>query len=101
MRQTGRWTRLAGASALVLVLALVAAGCGGGGSSKSTTSSGATSASQTQGKTFPVLKLSWVAPDQFDPGLSYTVAGWEVMWNVYETLITYLSLIHISEPTRH
>jgi peptide/nickel transport system substrate-binding protein len=95
MRQTGRWTRLAGASALVLVLALVAAGCGGGGSSKSSSSSGATSASQTQGKTFPVLKLSWVAPDQFDPGLSYTVAGWEIMWNVYETLITYK---HVAGP---
>jgi len=28
-------------------------------------------------------------PDFLDPALSYTVNGWEVMWNVYTPLVTY------------
>src|SRR5882757_8625270 len=28
-------------------------------------------------------------PDYVDPQLSYTVEGWEVLWNVYTPLLTY------------
>ena len=28
-------------------------------------------------------------PDYIDPQLSYTLEGWEVLWNVYTPLLTY------------
>jgi peptide/nickel transport system substrate-binding protein len=28
-------------------------------------------------------------PDYVDPQLSYTVTGWEVLWNIYTPLLTY------------
>jgi peptide/nickel transport system substrate-binding protein len=28
-------------------------------------------------------------PDYVDPQLSYTLEGWEVLWNVYTPLLTY------------
>src|SRR5918912_1899594 len=33
--------------------------------------------------------MTWDAPDYFDPALSYTVAGGQVMWNVYLGLMGY------------
>jgi len=84
--------------ALVLVLALLAAGCGGGGggnnASESTTTTGGQAssggtASQNAGRTFPTLRVTWDAPDYFDPGLSYTVTGWQIMQHVYLGLVGY------------
>jgi peptide/nickel transport system substrate-binding protein len=84
--------------ALLVALALVAGGCGGGGSSSSsgTTTSeasggggGGGTASQNAGRTFPLFKVTWDAPDYFDPGLSYTVTGWQIMQHVYLGLVGY------------
>ena len=37
-------------------------------------------------------------PDYVDPQLSYTVEGWEVLWNVYTPLLTYK---HANRQGRH
>ena len=80
--------RTAGLLTLAAALAFTVAACGGGGKSSSSTP-GTTSATPSGGKTFPLFRVTWDAPDYFDPGLSYTVAGWQVMWNVYEGLLGY------------
>src|SRR5256885_5686800 len=91
-----RWLLLTGMGALVLVLALVAAGCGGGGGGGNKSSGGTSTgqasggtASQNEGRTFPLLRVTWDAPDYFDPGLSYTVTGWQIMQHVYLGLVGY------------
>jgi peptide/nickel transport system substrate-binding protein len=81
-------------------LALVAAGCGGSSSSGSggSTSSSTTSTSTTSssGKTFPNFRIAYdTGIDFLDPGLSYTVEGWEIMWNVYLPLLGYK---HVAGP---
>jgi peptide/nickel transport system substrate-binding protein len=91
-RHTRVW--LLGACTLAAGLSLLAAGCGGGGnkSSESATTSSSSSggtASQNAGRTFPVFKVTWDAPDYFDPGLSYTITGWQVMQHVYLGLVGY------------
>ena len=58
--------------ALVAALALVAGGCGG---SKKSSNGGSTGSS---GKTYPLLRLAFDAPDYMDPGLYYTVAAYQV-----------------------
>jgi peptide/nickel transport system substrate-binding protein len=78
-------------------LALVAAGCG---SSNKSSSSGntttASSGSSTTGKTFPNFKIAYdTGIDFLDPALSYTVEGWQIMWNVYLPLIGYK---HVNGP---
>ncbi len=75
-------------------LALVAAGCGSSnksGSSGSTNGSSTTSTSGTStGKTFANFRLAYdTGIDFLDPGLSYTVEGWGIMWNVYLPLLGY------------
>ena len=94
MHKRNVWRWLVGALVLTLV-ATAAAGCGSS-KKKASSSSTPTSTPTTTGgnstgggKTFPLLKVSWLAPDQLDPGLSYTVAGWQVMWNVYLGLLSY------------
>jgi len=76
-------------------LALVAAGCGGGGdnnAAETTTSSGGTS----EQKTFTEFRIVYdTGLDYLDPGLSYTVQGWEAMWNVYLSLLGYK---HVAGP---
>jgi peptide/nickel transport system substrate-binding protein len=70
---------------LAVALAVTAAACGG-----SKKSSGTTSTTSTGGaKSFALFRVTWDAPDYLDPGLSYTVAGWQIMWNVYEGLLGY------------
>jgi len=82
-----------------LGLTLVAAGCGGGSKSpsaggNSTTTSGGTSASS--GKTFANFRIAYdQGIDFLDPGLSYTVEGWGIMWNVYLPLLGYK---HVNGP---
>jgi peptide/nickel transport system substrate-binding protein len=91
-RNTRVW--LLGVCTLAAGLSLLAAGCGGGGnksgnaSSTSSSSSGGT-ASQNAGRTFATFRVTWDAPDYFDPGLSYTVTGWQVIQHVYLGLLGY------------
>jgi peptide/nickel transport system substrate-binding protein len=85
-----RWL-VATAAVAALGLALVAAGCGSSNKSSSggnTTT--ASSGSSSTGKTFPNFKIAYdTGIDFLDPGLSYTVEGWQIMWNVYLPLIGY------------
>jgi peptide/nickel transport system substrate-binding protein len=96
-----RWQLLFPVAAFAAVLALVAAGCGGGGGSSSsdnttTSSSGGGSTTSSGGKTFPNFRLAYdTGIDYLDPGLSYTVEGWGIMWNVYLPLLGYK---HVNGP---
>jgi peptide/nickel transport system substrate-binding protein len=83
------------AASLCVGLAVVAAGCGGGGGKGTTTSaSGATTS--TSDKAFPNFRIAYDAGIDFlDPGLSYTVQGWGIMWNVYLPLVGYK---HVNGP---
>jgi peptide/nickel transport system substrate-binding protein len=94
--RSNRW-KLIPIAAFVVGLALVAAGCGGGGSKNSTTSSsGGGSTTASGGKTFPNFRIAYdTGTDYLDPGLSYTVEGWQIMWNVYLPLIGYT---HVNGP---
>src|ERR671935_3239372 len=78
-----RLTRSVGALVLVCALAFLA-GCGGGGNKSSSGNAGS-----NKGKTFPLLRVVWDAPDYMDPGLYYTVAAWQINWYVYEGLVGY------------
>jgi len=74
------------AASLAVGLALIASACG----SKSSTSGGTTTAAASSGKTFPNFRIAYdTGIDYLDPGLSYTVEGWQIMWNVYLPLIGY------------
>ena len=98
MRRRNRWTTVAGVAAVAVGLALVAAGCGGSKSSSGSTTSTAASGggSAVKNKTFPVLRVAWsTGIDFFDPGLSYTVDGWSILWNVYTPLLGYK---HVAGP---
>jgi len=91
------WNRLAVAS-LAVGVALIVAACGGGGGNKTTTTSGggSTTKSSAGGKTFPLFRITTdTGTDYLDSGLSYTVEGWGVMWNVYLPLIGYK---HVNGP---
>ena len=97
---TRRRARLVTTAALAAAaLALVAAGCGGSSKSSSgggneTTTSGGTSS--TGGKTFANFRIAYdQGIDFLDPGLSYTVEGWGIMWNVYLPLLGYK---HVNGP---
>jgi peptide/nickel transport system substrate-binding protein len=87
-RHTWKW--LATAASLAVGVTLIASACGssnkaasGGGTTASTTASGG-------GKTFANFRLAYdTGIDYLDPGLSYTVEGWGIMWNVYLPLIGY------------
>jgi len=61
-----------------VVAALVLAACGGGDDG---------GGEATQGGEINVTMTSF--PDYLDPQLSYTLEGWEVLWNVYTPLLTY------------
>ena len=50
----------------------------------------------SSGKTFPDFNIAYdTGIDFLDPGLSYTVQGWEIMWNVYLPLLGYK---HVNGP---
>jgi peptide/nickel transport system substrate-binding protein len=66
------------AIASVTALTLGTAACGGGDES-ATTAEG--------GRDINITLNSF--PDYIDPQLSYTLEGWEVLWNVYTPLLTY------------
>ena len=92
MTRRQRWLWLLGVCALAVGLSVFAAGCGGGGKKseqKTETSASGGTASQNQGKTFDTFRVAWNAPDYFDPGLSYTVSGWQIMQHAYLGLVGY------------
>jgi peptide/nickel transport system substrate-binding protein len=87
-----RW--LVTTAAFAAGLALVASGCGSSNKSSSggntNGSSTSTTSSSSSGKTFPNFRIAYdTGIDFLDPGLSYTVEGWEIMWNVYLPLLGY------------
>ncbi|HEU5278216.1 MAG TPA: ABC transporter substrate-binding protein [Gaiellaceae bacterium] len=86
MRSRWKVFRAVGVLALAGALAVFAAGCGGGGN-KSSEGGGENAGSS--GKTYPVLRVIWDAPDYMDPALAYTVAAWQINWYVYEGLLGY------------
>jgi peptide/nickel transport system substrate-binding protein len=96
-----RWTWLLSVGALVAGFALLAAGCGGGGgkaneNTTSTAAPGGTGGGTTQHKTFANFRIVYdTGTDYLDPGLSYTVQGWQAMWNVYLSLLGYK---HVAGP---
>jgi peptide/nickel transport system substrate-binding protein len=95
-----RRTTILSVCALVAGFALLAAACGGGGgggkAAKTTTSAGTAGGGGTAQKTFPNFRIVYdTGTDYLDPGLSYTVQGWETMWNVYLSLLGYK---HVAGP---
>jgi len=95
-----RWRWPATAATFAVTLALVAAACGGGGgstgSSTTPSGSGSTTSGSSNGKTFPNFRIAYdTGIDFLDPGLSYTVQGWAIMWNVYLPLLGYK---HVNGP---
>jgi peptide/nickel transport system substrate-binding protein len=75
-----------GMLALVAALAVLAAGCGGKKSASGTTGGGGGSNS---GKTYPLLRVVWDAPDYMDPALYYTVAAYQLTDYVWTGLVGY------------
>jgi peptide/nickel transport system substrate-binding protein len=91
---TERWRRLAGLFALIAALTFAVAACGGGddeGSGGTTTEASGAGAERA----FPEFKIAYEPIDYMDPGLSYSVQGWGIMWNVYLGLLTYK---HVDGP---
>jgi peptide/nickel transport system substrate-binding protein len=79
-----------GKRALVLLVAAVAmlavASCGGDDDDSADTSGGGGGEAK-QGGSVTIAQTS--QPDYLDPALSYTVNGWEPMWLVYTSPVTY------------
>ena len=80
MNTVGRAKKILTISIVTALAAFGVAACGGD-SSQSGGGGGAT------GGDINVALTSF--PDYVDPQLSYTVEGWEVLWNVYTPLLTY------------
>jgi peptide/nickel transport system substrate-binding protein len=80
-------------------IVLIVAACGGGGKKNgggTTTSASGSSTPSTSGKAFANFRLAYdTGIDFLDPGLSYTVEGWSIMWNVYLPLLGYK---HVNGP---
>jgi peptide/nickel transport system substrate-binding protein len=93
VRRSQRWTWLLSVAALVAGFALLAAACGGkskSGSEKPSSSGGG------KNQPFANFRIAYdTGTDYLDPGLSYTVEGWSIMWNVYLPLIGYK---HVNGP---
>jgi peptide/nickel transport system substrate-binding protein len=97
VRRSGRWTWIYPVAAVAAGLSLVAAGCGGGGGGGGSSTSGSEgTTTSSSGKTFANFRIAYdTGTDYLDPGLSYTVEGWGIMWNVYLPLIGYK---HVNGP---
>src|SRR2546423_15592070 len=88
-------TWVASLAMLTIGVALLAAACGGGGKKAATTTTTPAAGGTTQ-KTFANFRVVYdTGTDYLDPGLSYTVQGWEAMWNVYLSLLGYK---HVNGP---
>jgi peptide/nickel transport system substrate-binding protein len=79
-----RLTSFVGVLALLAALAFLA-GCGGGGNKSSSGNNGGSNS----GKTYPVLRVAWQAPDYMDPQLYYTVAAYQLDNYVWSGLLGY------------
>jgi peptide/nickel transport system substrate-binding protein len=96
LKQTFRSKWLLIAASLCAGLAVLAAGCGGGGGKETTTSAAGGNKSSSSGKAFDNFRIAYdTGIDFLDPGLSYTVQGWSIMWNVYLPLLGYK---HVNGP---
>ena len=99
MNRRHSWKWLVTAASLAVGLALIVAACGGGSKSGSNSSSSAATTSggtASSGKTFANFRIAYdTGTDYLDPGLSYTVEGWAIMWNVYLPLLGYK---HVNGP---
>jgi peptide/nickel transport system substrate-binding protein len=100
VRRRQRWTWLLSVGALVAGFALLAAACGSKSSNanKNTNTAGTqgTGGGTAQNKPFANFRIAYdTGTDYLDPGLSYTVEGWAIMWNVYLPLIGYK---HVNGP---
>jgi peptide/nickel transport system substrate-binding protein len=85
-RHNRKWLLIV--AAFAVGLALVASGCGGGG--KKASSSPASTGAAASGKSFANFRIAYdTGIDYLDPSLSYTVEGWQIMWNVYLPLLGY------------
>jgi peptide/nickel transport system substrate-binding protein len=78
-----RLIRSIGALTVVTALAFLA-GCGGGGEKSSEGGGG-----KNEGKTYPLLRVVWDAPDYMDPALYYTVAAYQLTNYVWTGLVGY------------
>jgi peptide/nickel transport system substrate-binding protein len=76
VRKLRKLVALAGVTALA-AMGLVACGDDDGGGGGEATEGGEVNVTMTS------------FPDYLDPQLSYTLEGWEVLWNVYTPLLTY------------
>ncbi len=95
MTRKDRWTWFVSIAVLATGVVLLAAACGGGKKAQNTTATG-TSGGSSQQKTFANFRIVYdTGLDYLDPGLSYTVQGWQAMWNVYLSLLGYK---HVSGP---
>jgi peptide/nickel transport system substrate-binding protein len=87
VRSRSRSTRIICLLALAGALAVFAAGCGGGGSKSSSGGNDNSSGESNSGKTFPLLRVVWDAPDYMDPALYYTVAAYQLNNYVWTGLL--------------
>jgi len=83
-----RLTSFVGVLALISALAFLA-GCGGGGNKSSSGDNSNAGSNSNSGKTYPVLRVVWDAPDYMDPQLYYTVAAYQINNYVWSGLLGY------------
>ena len=93
MTRSQRWTWLLSIGALIAGFALLGAACGGKSKSASNKPS---SSGGGKNQPFANFRIAYdTGTDYLDPGLSYTVEGWSIMWNVYLPLLGYK---HVNGP---
>ena len=94
MTRSQRWTWLLSVAALIAGFALLGAACGG--KSKSANNNKPSSSGGGKNQPFANFRIAYdTGTDYLDPGLSYTVEGWSILWNVYLPLIGYK---HVNGP---
>jgi peptide/nickel transport system substrate-binding protein len=84
-----RGSLIAVAAVIVIAAVFAAIHTSQGSAAKQAAPASAKSATTTKGGTYKLLRVTWDQPDYFDPGLAYTVAAWQIMWNVYGGLLGY------------
>ena len=91
MTSRQRWTWLTSILALAAGFALLTAAYGVSANSKRGTAAAPAAPTYTiKNKPFRELRVAYSdALDFLDPAQSYTVEGWQAMWNVYLTLLVY------------
>jgi len=91
-----RWTWLLSVAALIAGFALLGAACGGKSKSASNNNNKPSSSGGGKNQPFANFRIAYdTGTDYLDPGLSYTVEGWAIMWNVYLPLLGYK---HVDGP---